>query len=157
MRITLNNKEIELTDEEVALIVEKATREEWRNGEMYCYIDHAGYVNYSRYEDDEVDKERIEIGNAFKEKSQAERELERIKIKVRLWKWAKDNAPFEPDWSNIGQNKYVVSYDCNHSQLSIDTRWLNKLQTELPYFKSSEDVQRFIKENESDLIYWFCK
>ena len=81
--------------------------------------------------------------------------LERRKAIVRLWNWAKENAPFEPDWSNFNQSKSYSIYLYDVKLFSGSKTWSLKPQTELPYFATSDDVERFNTECREDLLTVF--
>lgn len=90
-------------------------------------------------------------------RTQEEAELARDKQKaiVACWKWAQENAPFEPDWGDDEQRKY--SAYLNHASQEHCWTWNseNQAQFTLPYFESIEDCEAFIEANEKHLELLF--
>lgn len=79
---------------------------------------------------------------------------------VRCWKWAQENAPFEPDWGDFDQDKWCPSFGHNKDTwpglTSISHREFQG-QFTLPYFKSERICERFIEVNRADLELLFLK
>lgn len=88
---------------------------------------------------------------------QAELECKKKQAIVACWKWAQENAPFEPDWGDIDQGKYFTCY--NYEERKLDWRCVYYIQYQftLPYFKSIEDHEAFIKANKENLELLFTK
>ena len=90
-------------------------------------------------------------------RTQKEAELARDKQKaiVACWKWAQENAPFEPDWGDEEQKKFYI-YSTRYALKYLCT-WEAQTQTQfiLPYFKSEEDCEAFIEANKEHLELLF--
>ncbi len=76
---------------------------------------------------------------------------------VACWKWAQENAPFEPDWCNFIQEKYYVVFSDSGKRITAICCHHCQYQFTLPYFKSKEDCESFIKANKEHLELLFNK
>jgi len=81
-------------------------------GELFFYINDCGGIMNSEWYDDRIDSEFYKIGNCFKTKEEAELELERIKVKTELRRFAEENNECEIDWKDKKQEKWFISYNC---------------------------------------------
>lgn len=157
MNYKLNN--IEVTAEQIRELVEQnpeimqKPNKRWRAEleEEYCYLDVSGGVYFSTEYNHSFDNFRYDIGNYFQTKKEAEAYKERLLAVQAIKDWALENAPFEPNWEDDGQTKWVINY--NHRNSSFETDWWHtcQFQAELPYFKSEEDVKQYIKEMDQEL------
>lgn len=124
----------------------------------YYGIAGDGFISAS-INDGMIDLKMIEMG-VYKTQEEAELARDKQKATVACWKWAQENAPFEPDWENIRQNKYSVHYNGQLNKLgNLDIKidlWI-KMQFTLPYFKSQEDCEKFIDANKANLELLFTK
>lgn len=111
-------------------------------GQEYWYINHAGLVFASTWEDHGTDKIRWGIGNVFLTREEAEKEIERRKVKQRL----KELANFwEPDWGDITENKYYIYYNHDEEKFEIDFYWIYQDLNGV-YFETEEQAQSAIDE-----------
>lgn len=109
--------------------------------EDYFYVDETGIIyKLSVY----VEAEQIKIlnrGLAFKTVEEAQQyDKERILL-FKLHKWAEmKNGDWEPEWSDINENKYYIYYDhsMGSERLRIDLCWISEKFSKLPYFKTIE-------------------
>lgn len=126
----------------------------------YWHIDEMGYVGCDEMCADEIDLERIEQG-VFETQEEAELARDKQKAIVACWKWAQENASFEPtfepDWGNTNEYKYYVYYNFNSKKLVCSCVDKIKTQFTLPYFKSQEDCIKFIEANKANLELLFTK
>jgi len=107
------------------------------------------YGTYNTY--DTFNKNTIE---KYATEAEAIHARDRKQAIVRCWKWAQENAPFEPDWSDNNEYQYFASLDTVDNTLSA-VSFSSKFQNELPYFKSREDAKKFIEANKEDLLLIF--
>lgn len=157
-KIKINNIEVELTEEQIielhSRLQDKGEKYFFpKKGEGACYIcidgSIEGSTNWSM--DNDHDSKIISRG-VFKNVEQAKKEDEKRLALVRMWKWVQENGLYwEPDWSNKNKMKNYPAY------IHTDKRWISEQgsfverQFLFPYFKSSEDCQKFIDDNLSDL------
>ncbi len=126
-------------------------------GEMYWSINSYGLIFNNKNNDYDIDKHFISIGNCYRTKEEAELALKKQQAIVRCWKWQQENAPFEPDWGNGKQRKFSLYYDSDNDSFKADSWFGVKHQFTLPYLKSPEDRDAFIKANKEDLLLLFTK
>ena len=92
------------------------------------------------YDEDEQIK-ILNRGLAFKTVEEAQQyDKERILL-FKLHKWAEmKNGDWEPEWSDINENKYYIYYDhsMGSERLRIDLCWISEKFSKLPYFKTIE-------------------
>lgn len=73
----------------------------------------------------------------------------------RIWDWAKANDDFEPDWNDIDQKKYGISYEHEDKTLVWNESTFYQFQSELPYFSSVIKRIKCIEQNKQDLLTIF--
>ena len=85
-------------------------------------------------------------GLAFETKTEAEQYLKKSMLHFKYKKWAEEhNEGWTPDWEDC-ERKFYITYQMKHGEL--DENWcVNYKQfTKLPYLKSEEIAELFIKE-----------
>jgi len=122
-------------------------------GEHYHYLTSG---NFNKYQEEGRYPEDI-IRGVYATREEAELADHKRMAIVRLWNYADENMYFRPDWENTGEQKwYVYSYgDENFIPYQDENKC--KTQFALPYFKSTEDAEQFIKDNQADLELLFLK
>lgn len=112
-------------------------------GDSYYTINYDGTISNWRNDTDNTDNRIIKYGNAYTDKSVAERKLKDMKLWSLLWNFAEENNG-EIDWSNSERDKYYIYCGNNHNWY-IDVKGLCRGLTEI-YFSSKELAQRAIDE-----------
>lgn len=141
--------------ERVKAAKEKAVRPAGmpENGQDYCCITTAGFCELRIGGVDEaMDECLAEIGNVFLTEAECLAEIERRKALQRVRQWIAENTePFEPDWNNDDQPKYMVYFSHKEKKLSITVEWIAQYFNGIAWFASKEDVERLIAACEADL------
>ena len=127
--------------------------------EGYFYVDETGIIyRLSVY----VESEQIKIlnrGLAFKTVEEAQQyDKERILL-FKLHKWAEmKNGDWEPEWSDINENKYYIYYDhsMGSERLRIDLCWISEKFSKLPYFKTIEIARECVDLFGNEIIKVLC-
>lgn len=127
--------------------------------EDYFYVDETGIIyKLSVY----VEAEQIKIlnrGLAFKTVEEAQQyDKERILL-FKLHKWAEmKNGDWEPEWSDINENKYYIYYDhsMGSERLRIDLCWISEKFSKLPYFKTIEIARECVDLFGNEIIKVLC-
>jgi hypothetical protein len=125
-----------------------------KDGEEYYYIDREGKVYWKWFYDshEEIeDRGCIEIGNFYKTKELAEKEIEKRKAIQRLkTAWAKDYY-FVPDF-NSGDIKHCI-HGWNYTDGSVEYAFCGRMDVSKYglVFYSKEKMKQFIEENAKDL------
>lgn len=112
-------------------------------GDTYYTINYDGTIRNWRNDTDNTDNRIIKYGNAYTDKSVAERKLKDMKLWSLLWNFAEENKG-EIDWSNSERDKYYIYCGNNHNWY-IDVKGLCRGLTEI-YFSTQEIARRAIDE-----------
>lgn len=165
-KYTINN--IEVTAEQIKdiiknnpeLLEEKKVSSRYffpKMGESYYTTQSNGVIfNYAANEKGEFDKGFIELG-VYRTKEEAELARDKQKAIVACWKWAEENAPFEPDWEDGMQRKYYAYFGHDSNSVEVSSSYRVRYQFTLPYFKTLEDGINFIEANKANLELLFTK
>lgn len=125
-----------------------------KEDDLYYYISGCGSINRAFFEKTEYHIAKIEIGNCFKTKEEAEFALERLKVRAELKEFG-----FKPtDWyKDTTESKYSIYYDNCSQQLAID--YILFMQDDVIYFKSRDIAKKAIEQVGEDRIkkYLFGK
>ena len=121
------------------------------NDKYFC-IDSTGEVyGFSYY--DEVscsDNKRIENYNTFPTRELAEKSVNLSKLGrlILLWQYAND-CLFEPDWSDVFEDRYLVFYSNVEKKLLL--QHTQSSQEMMVYFKSKEQTETFIEMYDKEI------
>ena len=126
-------------------------------------INHSAYLDEDGYciplEDyDYINKKNIFIrGLAFETREEAEQyDRERILL-FKLHKWAEEhNGGWTPDWKDFDEYKYSVTFDFDDYKFLIKDSWYENAFSKLPYFKTEEIAEQFIKEFGDEIKEVLC-
>ena len=111
----------------------------WLNGTLYT----------SPWNDNEIDHKRIEIGNIFLTKEEAEFERERLKVETELLRYGGTRDMMSLNDSDF--KKCCIRYDHYSDNLSIGFNYSANHQGTI-YFKTCEDAENAIKYIGKDRI-----
>ena len=111
--------------------------------DTYWYCASTDLAFDCNYTDSLQDKAQLSIGNCYRTKQDADRELERRKITHELQVLAGD---FVTDWNDRQQVKYFIGgYNYNHKELELQY-YYNLCCSAIPaYFRSIEALKAAIK------------
>ena len=128
--------------------------ENYYNSNQCGDMDLVGSVSY------EWDYVRLyQRGLAFKTEEEARQyDKERILL-FKLHKWAEmKNGDWEPEWSDINENKYYIYYDhsMGSERLRIDLCWISEKFSKLPYFKTIEIARECVDLFGNEIIKVLC-
>ena len=118
----------------------------------YYFLDETGNIVYKALYSSNYQKKTFIHGLAFKTKEEAERyEKERILL-FKLHKWAEEH---NGGWEDC-EIKFYITYQIGYGVFDIN--WCVNYQqfTKLPYFKSEEIAQQFIKEFGEEIKEVLC-
>lgn len=127
----------------------KDWEEYWYSDKLYNFKEEYKANNW-------LDVLRVQDG-CYRTEADARLASAKQKAIVACWKWQQENAPFEPDWGDKGQDKYHVFYDHNNKVFCSSSIKSNQIQFTLPYFKSTKDTGLFITSNFEHLTLLFTK
>lgn len=97
-------------------LIEKANKPKptvWKpiNGDRYFSINSVGVLIDVRWEDDNFDLKRFNLGNCFKTEDEAEFAAERLKVIAELKRFAEEHNPADFDRNEYGVDKWYLYYD----------------------------------------------
>lgn len=98
-------------------------------------------VDFSYWEDDEIDNERYNAGNCLPTKGRVEQVAEKIKMLLKLERYHDMFCPdYVPDWENHTQKYYVFyNFDNERWEYNFHVSWKTVTQV---YFDSEEAAQK---------------
>lgn len=124
----------------------------------YYYVSESGDIDLVEDVFHDIDYEGLYLrGLAFKTKEEAEKyDKERILIN-RAKDWVKKyNEGWTPDWSNFNETKHYIT--CKKEVGEFDMNFCRTFRhlIKLPYFKSEEIAELFIKEFGDEIKEVLC-
>lgn len=138
-------------------VVEKSKVWKPKEREPYYYVGNGGIVLEDCNTNHEIDEGRINLGNCFKTKEEAEHMVEKLKVINELKNFALENNGAEIDWKNLKQMKWTITYQ-HISKESALNDWRNtQFSSSNIYFTSQEIAQKAIETIGVDRIkkYYF--
>lgn len=131
-------EELKALKERIAELEEQVEQEKEfpQYGDDYWFLLSGGTIYDNFYTNSYVDNRRLEIGNVFKTKEQAEFAVEKLKVEAELRKFSR---PFE----NGGFN-YYISGDLEEGRVDVMSRAYLPTQGAI-YFESAEKAQQAIE------------
>lgn len=135
----LGEKLASLKEEMMQKFEEEKEDEFPKIGEYYWYITDDGVVVDDTWADDDIDNDRLSIGNRFKTEEKAEFDRERRKVLHEMEKYAE---PEDREW-NLSQSHWTYRYD--FSRKKIDYDWLRSVKYSGIYFESIEKAKEALE------------
>ena len=129
--------EIKALKERIAELEELAKKEQEfpLYGDGYWYIDDYGYILNEKWDGLDFEEFRLEIGNVFKTKQQAELAVEKLKVETELRKFSR---PFK-----CGEINRYIFLDTDSECLDVVGLSYSQYQGTI-YFESEEKAQQAI-------------
>ena len=126
------------------------------NIENYYYVDEGGDIKRAFIFNETWVKKVYQNGLIFKTEEEAEKyDKERILL-FKMHKWAEEhNGNWTPKWEGNGVKWHVV-YETDRNILKINWCVCCRQFTKLPYFKSEEIAELFIKEFGDEIKEVLC-
>ena len=138
-------------------VVEKSKVWKPKEKELYFYYDSEGLIYESISSGGSIDKNRLEFGNCFKTRKEAEHMVEKFKVINELKNFALENNEEEIDWNNLSQRKYVIIYDPEDQNVDVYCYWRTQYLPFNIHFTSEKIAQKAIETIGEDRIkkYYF--
>ena len=138
-------EELKSLKERIAELEELAKEEQEfpRDGDVYWYINPLGFTFHDEWSGFISEGHKIEIGNVFKTKEQADFAVEKLKVEAELRKFSR---PFEE-----GENNYYIFFETYNKFIAIDSILYRKTQGAF-YFESKEKAKQAISTVGADRI-----
>lgn len=158
LKVNLENLS-EAEREQLVALIEKANtpKSKWwipKTGERYFY-ELGGEVEYSNNTDHRVDKNNIELGNAYRTREEARLAVERQKAKTKYLRFLRENEP--DDWEVgfvHGRNNYFLYYRLDNGEVMLNYRKIGQLSPR--EFYSSEATLNKALNNPEIVNAWKC-
>lgn len=130
--------------------IDESTRWKPEIDEEYYCLGKDGSVGYNRWDGDHIDRNRLEIGNCFETKEEAERVVEYLKALAVVRGDA--TSKFTRD-----RNNFYVYYDIisNHLAVGVGFYDLGNGIFGLPYFATKDDAKRSIERHKNEWLTIF--
>ena len=125
--------------------------------ENYYYVDEIGEIyKVGSIISGVAYKDVYEHGLTFKTREEVEKnDKERILL-FKLHKWAEEhNGDWFPDWQKGGP-KYFAMFNMGTREFSVGADCYCRVFTKLPYFKSEELAEKFIKDFGDEIKEVLC-
>lgn len=119
-------------------------------GDRYFFVREDGTVTYHGWRDTIIENDIRDMGNIFLPQQEAEDEVRKRKL---IAKAKKSQRGFKPDWGDEYQWKYLIVR--SKSGIGIDTLVTTNLGVELGCWETRKDAEKFLKENEPELEWYF--
>lgn len=131
-------EELKALKERIAELEEREKREKEfpQDGDEYWFIDSTGEVINEKWEGLSFEIERLEFGNIFKTKEQAQFAVEKLKVEAELRKYSR---PFELDSLN-----HYIFLDTDDDCLGVDSLSFCQSQGTI-HFESEGKAQQAIE------------
>jgi len=153
MNVTTLKQQLEAAQQEITKLqqaIEKAEAENDtrpKDGDEYYLIGSYGKISYEHFfSKNIVDIMRLDIGNCYKTKEEAEQALEKMKVMAELKRLADRSwkeAGVEIDWSVDMTPKYFVRCNMEDDNVLVDNNYSVKNINEF-YFHSEEKAKEAI-------------
>ena len=122
--------------------------------EDYYFIDESGALDYVFIYAKQNQKEVYQRGLAFTTREKAEQYDKERMLLFKLHKWAEEhNGGWKPDWKD-DEIKYYITDE--YDRFKIDYTVCYRMFIKLPYFKSEELAEQFIKEFGEEIKEVLC-
>jgi len=164
MKIKINDKEIELTEEQVKILKEEVNSEKkglWKPKyeNKFAYVTEQGTVLEDWWTGWSCDEAIYSIGNVFKTIEDAQAHLNKLKAIQRVKGYIAENCEVVEDMEDVETVRWHIIYDMRDKTFFTvcERGWLrNSL---LPHLKTSkDDAKKVIANCEADLkVIWGIK
>lgn len=153
-------KEHELKLNELKEEIGKAKEEERSNNEIpfklgdgYYSIAVLGDICFDKWDNDRIDRWKLNQGNAFKTKEEAEDKLFQLRLegKAREFRRINNCDVTEKDLRNSNEFNYCIYYSLING-IAIEGNSIVIEPNKLGYFNSKRMAEKFMEENKEDLI-----
>lgn len=119
-------------------------------GDIYWAIGSDGTVLHSKWDNDNIDNGRYEIGNCYRteEDTKHAKKIQIARTKI------KRSSDFKPDWNNKNQFKYYIAYDYVNNCLYIRASCYIDSGV-IVYYETKEDSELAIENLEPEYLLHF--
>lgn len=152
------DKEIEIREDGTVWIVEPEGPWKPECGERYYVVSDIGSVGTLCWCDDEIDKRKLDIGNVFQTKSEAERALHRLKARKKFLDAGGHEGPIKPNTQGWFASLVKSGDAIPVTEYTLEPRHFCAVTpTFAAWFESEEDCQKAIDsltDDEKAALCW---
>jgi len=139
--------------------IAKKSKELWKpeRGKNYSSINGYGKSVCDVWEDDIIDEDRLEIGNVYHTREEAQKQVDKLKAITRVNREIdrlNDNR-WKPVWNDEGNKSYHVSFYCGRGRFEICQSSVYKDCFVLKQIQSRVKAEQLIESHENDLLIIF--
>lgn len=111
--IEISEKDLKQLIQDNPELLKESNSVPFRHGDRYYLVDLAGNANSSHWSDDEIDNYRLDIGNAFKTREEAEKKAKQMQAFARVNRYIRENdlRLTDVDCSNDEQKRWSIYYN----------------------------------------------
>jgi hypothetical protein len=117
--------------------------------EYYYY--YTGSDTCCAYFNADLDQEMFMIGNCFRTQEEAKFARDKQIFLTKFERYLRENEDEPVDWTNFGQNKFVIRLDHGDNSRLYFVSWCSLQQQGSIYTTNRLVLEQFIKDNESDI------
>ena len=152
IRLTIDGKEVRLTDDQLKMLGVSKTKKKRNNpfekvgvDDRYYFISTFGNVNDFMHQNDVVDRDMFDICNYFNDKQFTEQVALHQLLYRKLLKFAYDNECEDSQiWGDNGIEHWHIMYDFVECIFYAD--WVSTSKNNDVYFSTKEGAERAIEE-----------
>jgi hypothetical protein len=125
----------------------------FRYDDSYYLVDTWGDVEQDYWRDDKIDNYRLDIGNAFKTREEAEKKVKQMQALARVNKYIRENdlRLTDVDWNNTEQSKWSILYNISSEKIEANAWCINNYKILIGDLKSREAGKQVIENCIDDL------
>lgn len=124
-----------------------------QEGDKYWLALESGGTTELQWDNDGLDRSYKGMGNLFRTKEEAEKELKLRKAITRVRLYIEENfGVFEPDWKDTKQGKFGIHYNQPSEGLDFDFQEFYTYHCPYGHLQSIENINQLIKDCEDDLL-----
>lgn len=156
-KITIDNKEIEISDESFEALKSQLISDEWvlKHMEGYWYVNDSGYMGKDFWFCNDFDNYRLDMGNVFRTKEEAKARVVQLRAEARVRREIREKgyALKNVDWGDETQKKYYIYYSYHIAKIDFDWSVSTVSQSNplFSYLKDGESCEALIKSHGEDI------
>ena len=154
----LNNVEISEKDLKQLIqdnpeLLKESNSVPFRHGDSYYLVDAGGNANNSYWRDDDFDYYRLDTGNAFKTREEAEKKSQQMQALARVNRYIRENdlRLTDVDWNNTEQSKWSILYNITSEKIEASDWCISNYKMLIGDLKSEEAGKQVIENCIDDL------
>ena len=155
IKINIDGKEIEAT-----ITAEDAKRiTDWPQiGDEVWVVLLDGDIERATFDGNAITRGAIAIGNMFRTREDAEKEVRARKLIAAIRKRRKElNGDWVPDWPDYDDAKHIIYMVPGEVEPGVTCAWRANCAPVFGYFKREEDAFAVIDEFKDELIWYFTE